>query len=167
MGKNERKECMLRNGGLLLEKRISYFDGKDCNPMRRFSTNELQKATDNYNHENLVMGDIHPGNFYLDQDLCAKLSDFIFSMSILDSKTQVENEGVCGTKGYLAPEVFQGVYPEKSDVFYFGSLLFNLLTGKAIVNYYCQFPNFEDDLKDDSKIDCIQSYVEIMELMEL
>ena len=103
----------------------------------------------------------------MDQDLCAKLSDFIFSMSIPESKTQVENEGVCGTKGYLAPEVFQGVYPEKSDVFYFGSLLFNLLTGKAIVNYYCQFPNFEDDLKDDSKIDCIQSYVEIMELMKL
>ena len=40
----------------LLEKRISYFDGKYSNPMRRFSANELQKVTDNYNHENLVMG---------------------------------------------------------------------------------------------------------------
>ena len=29
--------------------------------MRCFSTNELQKATDNYNHENLVMGSISIG----------------------------------------------------------------------------------------------------------
>ena len=45
----------------LLEKRISYFDGKYSNPMRRFSANELQKVTDNYNHENLVMGSISIG----------------------------------------------------------------------------------------------------------
>ena len=35
-----------------------------------------------------------------------KLSDFIFSMSIPEGKTQVENEGVCETKRYLAPKVF-------------------------------------------------------------
>ena len=49
-----------------------------------------------------------------------KLSDFIFSMPIPEGKTQLENEGVCGTKGYLAPEVFHGVHPKKSDGFYFG-----------------------------------------------
>ena len=38
---------MLRNGGLLLEKRISYFNGNYSNPMRGFSAEELQKATDN------------------------------------------------------------------------------------------------------------------------
>ena len=50
--RKEREEWMLRNGGLLLEKRISYFDGKYSNPMRCFSAEELQKATDNY-HPNL------------------------------------------------------------------------------------------------------------------
>ncbi|XP_034674555.1 non-functional pseudokinase ZED1-like [Vitis riparia] len=57
MGKKERKEreeYMLRNGGLLLEKRISYFNGKYSNPMRSFLVKELQKATDNYNHENRI-----------------------------------------------------------------------------------------------------------------
>ena len=42
-------ENMLRNGGLLLEKRISYFNGKYSNPIRTFSAKDLQKATDNYN----------------------------------------------------------------------------------------------------------------------
>ena len=39
---------MLRNGGLLLEKRISYSDGKYSNSISSFSVKELQKATDNY-----------------------------------------------------------------------------------------------------------------------
>ena len=56
--------------------------------------------------QSCIHSDIHPRNFYLDQDLCAKLSGFIFSMSIPEGKTQVENESVCETKGYLSPEVF-------------------------------------------------------------
>ena len=47
--KKREDENMLRNGGLLLEKRISYFNGKYSNPILTFSTKELQKATDNYN----------------------------------------------------------------------------------------------------------------------
>ncbi|KAJ9676280.1 hypothetical protein PVL29_025010 [Vitis rotundifolia] len=259
MGKTERKErkerekYMLTNGGLLLEKRISYFDGKYSNPIRSFSADELQKATDNYNHENRIFGytshfrwykgcfegrlifvkkymdsfipthsrsfladlemfaneilvaaqlsehksslkllgccletqiptlvfefpmngnlqdqsnptclswksrlkiaseiasvitylhtalprpiihrDIHPGHFYLDQDLCAKLSDFIYSMALPEGKTQVENEVACGTLGYLGPE-------------------FELFL--SITN------DFKDDQKEDYPMAPIQSYV--------
>ena len=53
--KKREDEWMLRNGGLLLEKRISYFNGKYSNPIRTFSAEELQKATDNYN-PNLIFG---------------------------------------------------------------------------------------------------------------
>ena len=55
MEREKREEWMLRNGGLLLEKRISYFNGKYSNPIRGFSAKELQKATDNYN-PNLISG---------------------------------------------------------------------------------------------------------------
>ena len=54
MGK-KREEWMLRNGGLLLEKWISYFDGKYSNPIRSLSAKELQKARDNCN-ENVRFG---------------------------------------------------------------------------------------------------------------
>ncbi|WKA11712.1 hypothetical protein VitviT2T_029185 [Vitis vinifera] len=53
----------------------------------------------------IIHRDIHPGHFYLDQDLRAKLSDFICSMALPEGKTQVENEVACGTLGYLGPEV--------------------------------------------------------------
>ena len=52
--KKREDENMLRNGGLLLEKRISYFDCKHSNPFHGFSAIELQKATDNYSHENRI-----------------------------------------------------------------------------------------------------------------
>ena len=46
--KKEREKWMLRNGGLLLEKRISYFDGRYSNLIRGFSAEEHQKPIDNY-----------------------------------------------------------------------------------------------------------------------
>ncbi|KAL6311226.1 hypothetical protein AAG906_000417 [Vitis piasezkii] len=46
--KKESEEYML-NGGLLLEKRISYFGGRYSNPIRNFSIQEIQRATDNFN----------------------------------------------------------------------------------------------------------------------
>ena len=48
-------ENMLRNGGLLLEKRISYFNGKYSNLIRTFSAKDLQKATDNYNPKQIYI----------------------------------------------------------------------------------------------------------------
>ena len=53
--KKRENEYMLRNGGLLLEKRISYFNGKYSNPIRTFLAKELQEATENY-HPNLISG---------------------------------------------------------------------------------------------------------------
>ncbi|RVW11700.1 hypothetical protein CK203_103455 [Vitis vinifera] len=55
MSKKDRELWMLRNGGLLLEKRISYFDDKYSNPIRNLSDKELQKAIENCK-ENLTFG---------------------------------------------------------------------------------------------------------------
>ena len=248
--KKREDENMLRNGGLLLEKRISYFNGKYSNPIRTFSAKDLQKSTDNYNpkrvsgfgpyyrwykgclegrvifvkkynvdygpftdpervsngiavaaqvsgHKNalkllgccletpnptpvfefpmngnldyqltsnptclpwrirlkianeiasvitylhtkfprpIIHRSIHPRYFHLDQDFSAKLSDFMFCMTLPEGEIQVENEPSIGTLGYMAPELMNGVYSEKSDVFGFGSLLLDLLMGKRDVD---------------------------------
>ena len=77
----------------------------------------------------IIHRDINPRHFYFNQDLCAKLSDFMLCMASPKGETQVENESLMGTIGYIAPELLNGVYSEKSDVYGFGSLFFNLLTG--------------------------------------
>ena len=75
---------------------------------------------------------LNPKNIYLDQDFSAKLSDFMFCMALPEGKTQVEDH-IMGSHGYIALELRNGVYSEKSDVFGFGSLLQDLLTGMRYV----------------------------------
>ncbi|KAL6316783.1 hypothetical protein AAG906_021083 [Vitis piasezkii] len=107
----------------------------------------------------IIHRDIYPGNFYLDQDLCAKLSDFTLCMALPEGKTQVQSLRISGTVGYLAPEVLRlCVYSEKSDVFGFGLLLFDLLTGKDYRELVVSKGSM-DDLKEDYLMDCIQSYI--------
>lgn len=55
--KKESEEYML-NGGLLLEKRISYFGGRYSNPIRNFSIQEIQRATDNFNGSLIFNDDV-------------------------------------------------------------------------------------------------------------
>ncbi|KAL6311216.1 hypothetical protein AAG906_000435 [Vitis piasezkii] len=53
---------MLKNGGLLLEKRVSYFGGRYSNPIRNFSIQEIQRATDNFNGNLIFNHDV--SNYY-------------------------------------------------------------------------------------------------------
>ncbi|KAF6174214.1 hypothetical protein GIB67_033746 [Kingdonia uniflora] len=50
-------KLFLKNGGLVLEERITYFDGKS-NPFRVFSKEELRRATNNYDQNQIIHGDL-------------------------------------------------------------------------------------------------------------
>lgn len=46
---------------------------------------------------------------------------------------RLNNETVCGTPGYIAPEALKELgYNEKSDIFSVGSILYNILTLKNL-----------------------------------
>ena len=85
--RKEREESMLRNGGLLLEKRISYFNGKYSNPIRTFSAKELQEASDNYNLN--LISDFGPCNIWYKGCLegrvifVKKYNDYCFNSTII------------------------------------------------------------------------------------
>jgi len=52
-----------------------------------------------------------------------------FGLAIFTPKNELQKQK-CGTPGYVAPEIFQGLgYSYKVDMFSIGSVFFSLLTG--------------------------------------
>nr|KJB69989.1 hypothetical protein B456_011G052400 [Gossypium raimondii] len=77
-----------------------------------------------------VRRDVKASNILLDAELCPKISDFGLAKLYDDKKTHVTTRAA-GTIGYLAPEyAMRGHLTEKADVFGFGVVALEILSGR-------------------------------------
>ncbi|PWA42311.1 protein kinase-like domain, Concanavalin A-like lectin/glucanase domain protein [Artemisia annua] len=84
----------------------------------------------------VVHRDVKSTNILLDEDWEAKISDFGLAKNfpINQSSTYVHT-GIKGTFGYMDPEIFMtGKFTRKTDVFAFGVVMFELLSGRQAVH---------------------------------
>lgn len=91
----------------------------------------------NYLHTNKVAHrDLKPENLLLrsvDDDALIKIADFGFAKRVTSKKLTTQ----CGTPGYVAPEILEGVpYDESADMWSVGVILYILLGG---------YPPFSED----------------------
>ncbi|XP_078273540.1 interleukin-1 receptor-associated kinase 4 isoform X2 [Rhinoraja longicauda] len=115
-----------------------------------------------YLHENNhIHRDVKSGNILLDALFVPKISDFGLTRASTQLPQTVLTDKIVGTTAYMAPEALRGEITPKSDIFSFGVVLLEIITGLKAVDEHRE-PQLLLDIKEeiDDEEKTIEDYVD-------
>ncbi|XP_011366470.1 interleukin-1 receptor-associated kinase 4 isoform X1 [Pteropus medius] len=154
--------CVYMPNGSLLD-RLSCLD--DTPPLPWHVRCRIAQGAANgisFLHENhQIHRDIKSANILLDEDFTAKISDFGLARASEKFAQTVMTSRIVGTTAYMAPEALRGEITPKSDIYSFGVVLLEIITGLPAVDEHREpqlLLDIKEEIEDEEKT--IEDYID-------